>query len=207
MPKITASQGDSITSLAHDNGHFWQKVWDHGENAALKSKRKNPNQIMEGDDVFIPDLEVKQESRAADARHVFKRKGVPAKMKMQLFMLGEPRKNEPYVLELDGKLITGNLDGDGKLEQFIPPNCKGGTLKLKSGKEIIPIKLGFLNPIDEVSGVKQRLNNLGFRCGGEDNEMSDQTKAALREFQAKHKLPDSGDLDAATKSKLQSLHP
>src|SRR5258706_13539058 len=159
MSKITASQGDSILSLAHDNGHFWQKVWDHGENAALKGKRKNPNQIMEGDEVFIPDLEVKQESRAADASHVFKRKGVPAKMKMQLFSLGEPRKNEPYVLELDGKLITGNLDGEGKLEQFIPPNCKGGSLKLQNGKDIIPIKLGHLNPIDEVSGVKQRLNN------------------------------------------------
>lgn len=207
MPKITASQGDSILSLAHDNGHFWQKVWDHGENAALKSKRKNPHQIMEGDDVFIPDLEVKQESRATDARHVFKRKGVPAKLKMQLFLLGEPRKNEDYVLELDGKLTTGKLDGDGKLEQFIPPNCKGGTLKLKSGKEVIPIKLGFLNPIDEISGVKQRLNNLGFHCGSEDSDWSDQAKAAVKNFQAKHKLPESGEVDAATKSKLQELHP
>ena len=207
MPKITATQGDSITSLAHDNGHFWPKVWDHGENSALKAKRKNPNQIMEGDDVFIPELESKLESRGVDSRHVFKRKGVPAKLKMQLFLLGEPRRNEDYVLELDGKLITGKLDGDGKLEQFIPPNCKGGSLKLKSGKEIIPIKLGFLNPIDEISGVKQRLNNLGFRCGGEDNEWSDQAKAALKDFQSKHKLADSGELDAATKSKLQALHP
>jgi len=207
MPKITASQGDSIPSLAQDNGHFWQKLWDHGENAALKAKRKNPNQLMEGDEVFIPELELKKESRGADSRHVFKRKGVPAKLKMQLFLLGEPRKNEPYVLELDGKLITGNLDGDGKLEQFIPPNCKGGSLQLKGGKEIIPIKLGFLNPIDEISGVKQRLNNLGFRCGSEDNELNDQAKAALKEFQAKHKLPESGELDAATKSKLQAMHP
>ena len=207
MPKITASQGDSIPSLAQDNGHFWQKIWDHGENAALKAKRKNPNQIMEGDEVFIPELEIKKESRGADSRHVFKRKGVPAKLKMQLFLLGEPRKNEDYVLELDGKLITGKLDGEGKLEQFIPPNCKGGSLKLKSGKEIIPIKLGHLNPIDEISGIKQRLNNLGFHCGGEDNSWSDQGKAALKEFQAKHKLPESGALDAATKSKLQELHP
>ena len=207
MPKITASQGDSIPSLAQDNGHFWQKIWDHGENAALKAKRKNPNQIMEGDEVFIPELEIKKESRGADSRHVFKRKGVPAKLKMQLFLLGEPRKTEDYVLELDGKLITGKLDGEGKLEQFIPPNCKGGSLKLKSGKEIIPIKLGHLNPIDEISGVKQRLNNLGFHCGGEDNSWSDQGKAALKEFQSKHKLPESGALDAATKSKLQELHP
>ncbi len=207
MAKITASQGDSILSLAHDNGHFWQKLWDHGENAALKAKRKNPHQIMEGDEVFIPDLELRTESRGTDARHVFKRKGVPAKMKMQLFLLGEPRAGEDYVLELDGKLITGKLDGDGKLEEFIPPNCKGGSLKLNAGKEIIPIKLGFLNPIDEISGVKQRLNNLGFSCGSEDNDWSDESKAALKDFQAKNGLPDSGELDGGTKSKLQALHP
>jgi peptidoglycan hydrolase-like protein with peptidoglycan-binding domain len=80
-------------------------------------------------------------------------------------------------------------------------------LKLQGGQEIIPIKLGNLNPIDEISGVKQRLNNLGFRCGGEDNQWNDQAKSALKEFQSKHKLPESGELDAATKSKLQALHP
>ncbi len=207
MPKTTVAQGDSIPSLAHDNGHFWQKLWDHAENSALKSKRKNPNQLMEGDEVFIPELEQKTESRSTDSRHIFKRKGVPAKLKMQLFLLGEPRKGEDYVLELDGKLINGKLDGDGKLEQFIPPNCKGGTLKLKGGKEIIPIRLGHLNPIDEISGVKQRLNNLGFRCGSESNDLDDQAIAALKDFQSKHKLPESGELDAATKGKLQQLHP
>ena len=55
MPKIDASQGDSILSLAHDNCHFWPEVWDHGETATLKAKRKNPNPIMEGHAVFIPD--------------------------------------------------------------------------------------------------------------------------------------------------------
>ncbi len=207
MPKIIVSSGDSIPSLAHENGHFWEKVWDHPENAALKAKRKNPNQLVAGDEVFVPELESKEESRGTESRHVFKRKGVPAKIKMQLFLLGEPRKNEEYVLEIDGKLVTGTLDGDGKLEQFVSPAARSGKLKLKGGKEVIPIRLGHLDPVDELSGVKQRLNNLGFRCGSEDNEMNAATAAALRGFQAQHGLPESGEADAATKAKLQELHP
>jgi len=207
MPKITASPGDSVTSLAHENGHFLEKVWNHPENATLKAKRKNPNQLVAGDEVFIPELEIREESRGTDSRHVFKRKGVPSKLRMQLFQLGEPRKNEEYVLELNGKLITGTLDGDGVLEQYIPPNARCGSLKLKGGKEVIPIRLGYLDPIDELSGVKQRLNNLGFRCGAEDNVMNGHTAAALRSFQARQKLPETGEVDGATKAKLQELHP
>jgi len=207
MPKVIVSAGDSIPSLAHEHGQFWQKVWDHPENAALKQKRKNPNQLVAGDEVFVPELESREESRPTESRHVFKRKGVPAKIKMQLFMLGEPRKNEPYVLEIDGQLITGTLDGEGKLEQFVSPTAKSGKLKLKDGKEVIPIRLGHLDPVDELSGVKQRLNNLGFHCGPEDDEMNAATAAALRSFQARHQLQETGEADAATKAKLQEVHP
>jgi hypothetical protein len=35
---------------------------------------------------------------------------------MQLKMLGEPRKNEPYSLILDDKTIEGTTDGDGFLK-------------------------------------------------------------------------------------------
>jgi hypothetical protein len=206
MPMYTASQGDSIPSLAADNGFFWETVWNHPQNAQLKALRKDPNQLMPGDQVFVPDLRKKVESRGTDATHKFKVKGVPIKLKLQLMMLDEPRANEPYVLQIDGTNMSGTLDGQGKLEVTIPPNAHGGQLIMGGGKEVIPIRLGDLNPVDDLSGAQQRLNNLGFPCGSEDGNLDDQTSGALRQFQDKYNLPVTGELDAATKAKLQNLH-
>jgi N-acetylmuramoyl-L-alanine amidase len=202
----TVTHGDSIPSLAHDNGHFWETLWNHPDNADLKAKRKNPNILAPGDEVTIPPIRVRDFSGATDTRHSFKRRGVPAKLKMQLFLMGEPRRNEPYTLILDDEMIKGTTDGDGNLEHFIKPNCKGGVLKLNGGKEEYPVRVGHLNPIDTVSGAKQRLNNLGYYCGDESDDPTQPFKEALVQFQGDHKIPQTGEYDAATQAKLESVH-
>ncbi|MCC7497230.1 MAG: peptidoglycan-binding protein [Bryobacterales bacterium] len=207
MPKIIASQGDSIPSIATDNGFFWETIWNHPENAQLKARRKSPNQLLPGDEVFVPELRIKSVSKGTDARHKFKRKGVPAKLRLQLKLLGEPRANESYVLEIDSDTYKGTTDGNGILEQFIAPNAKGGRLLLNGGKEVIPIRLGHLNPVEDISGVQQRLNNLGFNCGSEDGELDDQTRAAVRAFQEANGLQPTGEPDGPVKAKLSELHP
>jgi hypothetical protein len=205
MPKITVQQGDSIPSIAVENGFFWETIWNHGENAQLKAKRTSPNQLFPGDEVFVPELRRKTESRPVDARHRFKRKGVPAKLRVQLMRLDEPRKNEPYVLDIDGTMIRGTTDGNGKIEQYMPPNAKSVSINLQGGKEVIKLRIGHLDPIDEISGVQQRLNNLGFNAGSEDGELDDQTRSALKTFQQKHGLDPSGEIDDSTRAKLKSL--
>lgn len=79
MPtKHKVKDGDCIASIAFENGFFWRTVWEDSGNAALKRKRKSPFQLMPGDEVQVPDLRHKEESRASDQRHRFKLKGVPA---------------------------------------------------------------------------------------------------------------------------------
>lgn len=207
MPQITASQGDSIPSIAKDNGFFPDTIWNHPGNAGLRGKRQSMNQLYPGDEVFVPDLQKRVETGGTDSVHKFKRKGVPARIKMQLKKLGEPRKNEKYVLNIDGNIVEGTLDGEGKFEHFIPPDAKSGQLLLNGGKEVIPLQIGYLNPADTLSGAQQRLNNLGFFCGNEDGDLDDQTQAAILKFQQAHKLSETGSLDGATAAKLRELHP
>ena len=56
MSTVTISLGDSIPSLAKDNGFFPDTIWNHPQNAGLRSKRKSQNQLYPGDEVFIPEL-------------------------------------------------------------------------------------------------------------------------------------------------------
>ena len=205
MPKRKVGQGETTSSIAKKNGFFWRTIWEHGENAELRKKRKDPNVLFADDIIFVPDKKMKEVSKGTEQEHVFKLKGEPAKLKIQLFKLGKPREGEDYVLEVDGKQKPGKTDGEGRLEHFIPPDAKSGKLILKGGKEIHNLKLGNLDPIDTPSGIQQRLNNLGYGCGGEKGEIGAKTKAALKKFQANHDLEPTGEADAPTKAKLQEL--
>jgi N-acetylmuramoyl-L-alanine amidase len=206
MEKYIVGAGESIPSIAKDNGFFWQMLWNHPDNADLKAKRKDPNVLMEGDEVTIPDPQLRQESGATEARHKFVRKGEPHMFKLRLMRMNKPRANEAYVLKLDGKLIRGQTDATGLLQQSIPGNAKGGRLLLKNGKEQYPICIGGMDPVDEISGLQHRLNNLGFPCEMDGN-LGPRTKRALLQFQAQNNLPATGKPDDATKGKLSSMHP
>lgn len=204
MPKRKVGMGETTSSLAKKKGFFWRTIWDHAENAALKAKRKDPNVLMETDDIFIPEREIKKVSKGTEQEHVFKRKGEPSKLKIRMLKLGKPRDNEDYVLDVDGKQTNGKTDGDGKLEHFIPGDAKSGKLLFKGGTEVHHLDLGYLDPVDTITGVQQRLNNLDYKCG-EAGKMDEKTKAALKKFQVEHDLKDTGEADAATKAKLQEL--
>ena len=207
MGTIIASSGDSVTSIAHDKGFFWETIWNHPENSELKQKRKDPNIIAPGDEVFVPDLETKKENRPNEARHKFKRKGVPATLKLRLTRLDEPRANEPYTLIIDGTLFTGSTDSDGRLEHPIPPNARSAILKLKQGKEEYPISIGGLDPFDTPTGVKHRLNNLGFAPGDINDDLTTpEAVEAIKTFQKKYDLDVTGEADDATKKKIDEVH-
>lgn len=205
MAKQPVGEGESCSSLAKKTGHFWKTIWEHPENAELKQLRKDPNVLFADDPIFIPEVEPKPFSKSTDQTHKFKRKGEPCKLKLQLLKNGKPRANEDYVLELAGKLIKGKTDGEGKLEHFIPGDTSKGTLTLRNGKDCFDIRIGDLDPVDLITGVQQRLNNLNYEAGAESGEVSEQLVAALKKFQAEHKLQVTGEADAATKAKLKEL--
>ena len=77
-------QHECINSLANRYSLFSETIWRHSNNAELRSLRQNPNILNPGDEVFIPDMEIKQEAVATEQRHRFRRKGVPAKLRLQI---------------------------------------------------------------------------------------------------------------------------
>ena len=120
-----------------------------------------------------------------------------------------PRVGVPFKLVIDAFTFTGATDGEGKIKVNIPPNAKVGALTLEPGtpNEItLPVHLGFLNPISEISGVKQRLTNLSFACDDGSAEMTPALRSALEAFQQKNGLRVTKDIDQPTRDKLKELH-
>jgi hypothetical protein len=206
MSDYTVQQGDCIASIAYERGLLWKTIWDYPQNAKLKEKRKDPNILYEGDIVFVPDKEDKEESCATEQKHSFRRKGVPEKLRLKLMAGDEPVANENYVIDVDGKVKSGTTDREGNLEESIPPNAKRAKFWLGAEKQEHEIDLGHLDPVDEITGVQARLNNLGFACGKVDGIKGPKTAAALRRFQKKHGLEETGEVDDQTRKALVRAH-
>ena len=212
MPiKYTIRQGDSIVDVAYRNGFFADTVWEHPDNAELRERRRNKNILMPGDVLTIPDKREKEESAVTGKRHRYRIKGIPAVLRLQLFDGDElPRANQTYKVTIRGPgyetPFEGVTDGEGILKMAVPPSATEGDLVIGPDQLRIKLRLGHLDPIEELSGVQKRLNNLGFSCGEPDGKLNPATRRALAAFQIRFGLPETGEIDDVTRAKIGSMH-
>lgn len=205
MPKShRVQQGDCIDSIAFENGFFPETIWNDAANAELKKLRGDPNVLLPGDVVVVPDKRTKTVALRTGARHVFRRKGVPEKLRLRFLREGQPRAAESYVLEIDGAALSGTTDAEGRIEHWIPPNARSGRIVFGGESQAYALLLGELDPIDTVSGVQARLFALGFYDGPVDGEETAETEEAVQEFQAAHALEPFGAVDDATRDALRA---
>jgi Putative peptidoglycan binding domain len=213
----TVEQGEHLSGIAAEFGFAnYRTLWDHPQNAALKQKRQDPNVIFPGDQLFIPDKGEKTEARSTEKRHHFKLKRQPLKLRLILEDLYEkPIANAKVELGVEGAKLELTTDKQGKLEREINPTDKQASLTIKDPQTpisgiLIPIKIGHLDPVDELSGQKARLNNLGYLAGPiegrseEDNNLI--FHSAIEEFQCEHSLTVDGKCGPMTQSKLKQVH-
>ena len=220
MPtKHTIQEGECVSSIAYEYGLFPSTIWEYQENSELRKLRKDPNVLFPGDVLVIPDKKEKQVEAETGKRHRFQRKGVSEQLRIRFVDdEGKPKKGIPYILDMKTKggrpvpLIKNKTDSDGYLDETIPPDAFEGEIALGEGEEmeLIPIMIGYLDPIDTISGIKARLNNLGYLCDEEKNGLDEMTRKAIREFQEDNKLKliadDATEIDKDTQKKIDELY-
>ncbi|HXF49143.1 MAG TPA: peptidoglycan-binding domain-containing protein [Verrucomicrobiae bacterium] len=137
--------------------------------------------------------------------------------------------------EFWAKPFTGKTDGNGQIEVEVPRTVRMGQLRLRvpfpmsesAGTSSPPpngaqrgdvpvvwnLQVGAMNPILEkapdapcISGVQQRLNNLGLNTGPIDGIKGPNTTAAIKAFQKLFGLSESGNADQPTQQKLEEVH-
>lgn len=198
-------QGECLSSIAFEHGFFWQTLWDLPDNAAVKKARGSPNVLLPGDRIAIPPLQQKEIDGATEARHRFKKRGVPAVLRLCFLEDGEARADERYAININGKWREGSLDSEGRLKETIPPDLRSVLIRIGQDPEF-ELPLGTVDPVSEISGVQGRLNNLGFSAGPIDNLFGPKTEAAIRRFQLAHGLKATGESDDQTRRKLEEVH-
>jgi hypothetical protein len=209
----TVKQGDHLSSIAKALGFSdYQTIWNDGNNAALKQQRQNPNVLFPGDQLYIPDREPRVEPRPTEVRHKFVKHGPTLKLQLVLEdQYEKPIANAECELTLDGNVLQVVTDATGKIVHPITPDTKDAMLVIKDPQTPfsyiqIPIKIGYIDPVDQVSGQAARLNNLGYDAGDGSDDDADQFQSALEEFQCDQGLTVDGKCGPATQAKLKQVH-
>ena len=172
----------------------------------MKQERQNPDVLLPGDRVFIPDKGDREETGATEARHRFVARTTGVRLELAVRFENEPVRNATYTLRVGDRETTGTTDGDGVLREDIDAAATRGHLRLQDPPLEWELEIGHLDPVSEVSGVQSRLNNLDHPCGDPDGLMGPRTRASLRQFQSRHGLPVTGQIDGATRAALKKAH-
>jgi len=205
-------QGEHLSQIAEKYGfRDYKIVWNHPSNADLKKLRQSPNVLMPGDTVHIPDKTQRQESCSTEKMHRFKLADCRLFLHLAIKDFDDqPLANTKCDLQIDGKSTSVTTGPDGHLKVPISPLTKEATLTfhdpLVPFDVSVPIKIGHLNPVEELSGQKARLSNLGYITRPLEEVDKATLERAVQEFQCDFGLPVNGICDAATRTKLKKLH-
>ncbi len=212
MKPYVIKQGDYLTRLAHRLGFVPEEVWNDPKNAELKAQRSDPDTLKSGDIVFIPDVPKKKNPYTSESSNTFVAKVPKLPVSLTLDHNGEPIADEKFVVRGLDEEFEGTTDAEGTVAFEVDVNLKEVVVELVDKKRSYRMLLGNLDPVDEPSGARQRLMQLGIYSAtleGEDQYVAHNPKqlaAALKAFQKKSDLELTGELDEATVSALRDAY-
>lgn len=160
MKPYVIRQGDYVQSVASQFGFDADTVWNDAKNAELKQLRGNPNILLPGDILYVPEQDPTTHSVPAGTTSSFVSSDatVPVTVKFSVASLASQAVTVVELPDLTG-LTTG---GDGTLTVSVPVSLDAATVQFTSTGATYVVKIGHLDPIGTLSGVFQRLQNLGY---------------------------------------------
>jgi hypothetical protein len=139
--KHVVAEGDCCSSLAAKNGFAdYHGIYDDAGNSALRTKRKNANTLVVGDEIQIPDKDAKTIKKPAGAAHKFVAKVTKVRLRLQVRdSEDKPCEGKPFTL-LVGAMPAkggGSMAG-GFVEMDVDPQITTGVLTIVLGKAAAP---------------------------------------------------------------------
>jgi hypothetical protein len=213
MIPYVVRQGDYLPRLAHAMGFSAEEVWNDPSNRELRAVRQDMNILAPGDVIQVP--EPRQEalplSPGAPNRY---RASVP-KTSVNVVFLDGPAAlaDEPCRIEgLGPSRALGRTDGEGRLTLEVPLHVREVSVIFPGKNRSYSLLIGHMDPVTETSGVRARLEHLGYlpAPAGEGSMSEEEARARLREavrvFQRDQGLEPSGQVDGATRDALRRAH-
>ena len=127
----SVKQGEHMSGIARHYGFSdYKKLWDHANNAKLKTLRKNPNILLPGDEVFVPDREVGRSS-APPQEAQLKSRTIPCCESCSTGFTTSPTPIRNAFSEIQTNRVDKVSDGAGKIEHGYPTTVGSSVVTVK----------------------------------------------------------------------------
>jgi hypothetical protein len=165
-------QGDYLASLAYQFGFDADTVWSDPANSALRKLRPNPNFLWPTDILYIPSPTAPaMKSLQTGTTNSFVA-DAPSVSITIAFSDASFASQACSIQELPQ--LTGlTTDASGTLTFSAPVTMDTATIAFSGIGATYVFKIGHLDPIETLSGVFQRLQNLGFIASDADFDPTD----------------------------------
>ncbi|TKD11750.1 LysM peptidoglycan-binding domain-containing protein [Polyangium fumosum] len=205
MKSYVIRQGDYLAKIALRFGIAADEIWKHPKNSELRAKRK-PNLLVPGDVLFVPEPARPSLPFRCGTTNRYKADVPKVPVRVTFQVGGKAIANEPYEVEGLAAPQTGESDASGKVTLQVPAHVREVRVRFTKMGMVFPVMIGDMEPIDEPSGVRKRLEHLGYMQGLEMFDADKRLRIALASFQRATGLHVSEEADEATKEALVSAH-
>lgn len=201
-------QGDHLDKLAYRSGVEPSEIWEHEKNSDLTELRNNQATLYPGDLIFLPMRQAAGVDILPGQTNRYQAVIPTIPVSLTLHADGVPAANEAY--EVHGiypgdRVLDGTTNAAGEISIEVPVHVRELEVELVESGILVPVRVGDLDPIEERSGVIQRLRNLNFVS--EQGEVDDEALTrAVSAFQGAQGLKRTGVADQQTREALGERH-
>jgi hypothetical protein len=166
MQPYVIRDGDYLAQLASKFGFDADTVWNDPSNADLQKLRPNPNILFAGDVLQIPDPPSQAPagtSLTPGSSNSFVSDAPTVSLSVTLAAQdASAYASRAYTIQELDQLTGLQTDGSGVLTFQAPVTLGVATVVFTDTGESWALSIGQLDPINTLSGIFQRLQNLGF---------------------------------------------
>jgi hypothetical protein len=167
MQPYVIRRGDFLLKIAYKLGFDADTVWNDPLNDDLRKLRPDPNFLLAGDLMYVPDQtenDPPTHDLAAGSTTTFVTPPPPTHTLHFRFVNddGSVYASKDYTIQELPDLTGLSTDGDGFSTFEAPVTLDKATIVFTETGEQWSFQIGGIDPINSLSGVFQRLQNLGF---------------------------------------------
>jgi hypothetical protein len=158
---------DFLLRLAARFGFDADRVWQDPSNDDLRALRSDPNILLPGDLLYIPDPPLQpppMTSLTLGSTNTFVASDPPTMTLTHKFLGDDPTTyaSKAYTVQELDQLTGLTSNGDGVVTFEVPVTLDTATVVFTDTGESWPLSIGDLDPINSLSGIFQRLQHLGY---------------------------------------------
>jgi hypothetical protein len=219
MKTHVVRQGDYVAKIAAGEGLTEEAVWNDPANKDLAALRQNPNVLLPGDVLRLPDPPRATSRVTKGSSNAYTALVRPVRVSLAFAHRGEVLAGAAYEVHGLGKVVAGTTDGDGRATIEATTRVDEFVVKFAAQKLAFRARIGHLDPAAEPSGAAHRLANLGHALPGMSPRLHQQVgglvakgtfarefETSLKAFQKANGLAQSGEVDDETSRGLIDAH-